>query len=164
MAQPAASAPSKRRGFLLSFAAGGSAGVVTKTCVQPLERVKNILQIQGATSASETSAGVSSRTATSGKYNGILGTLRTVSSADPHLCALSCRCSRGHRTPLAPLARTNSDTLLRPLCCCSISVHCGALPAIPEENRRRGEKCHLCGAQSVSGGGERQVATCPSSP
>lgn len=78
VAQPAASAPSKRRGFLLSFAAGGSAGVVTKTCVQPLERVKNILQIQGATSASETSAGVSSRTATSGKYNGILGTLRTV--------------------------------------------------------------------------------------
>ena len=57
--------------FFLSFAAGGSAGVVTKTCVQPLERGKNILQIQGAPGKS----GVAGQ---SGSYNGIFGTLRKV--------------------------------------------------------------------------------------
>jgi len=55
-----------RRG-IAAFAAGGCAGVVTKTCVQPLERVKNILQIQGG-----------GMQAAGGKYGGIHATMRTV--------------------------------------------------------------------------------------
>ncbi len=46
MPAPAAPAASTTRVWA-SLAAGGCAGVVTKTCVQPLERVKTILQIQG---------------------------------------------------------------------------------------------------------------------
>jgi solute carrier family 25 phosphate transporter 23/24/25/41 len=68
----------RRLAFLVSFSAGGSAGVVTKTCVQPLERVKNILQIQGASTASGGSGSSMHRATGGGKYNGILDTLRTV--------------------------------------------------------------------------------------
>ena len=71
MAKKVPAEPTAKRSFFLSFAAGGSAGVVTKTCVQPLERVKNILQIQGAPGKS----GVAGQ---SGSYNGIFGTLRKV--------------------------------------------------------------------------------------
>lgn len=61
-----ATAPAKKH-FFPSFAAGGCAGVVTKTMVQPMERVKTILQIQGG--------GMQDK---GGKYGGIRATFNTV--------------------------------------------------------------------------------------
>lgn len=64
---PSSATPAVKKHFFPSFAAGGCAGVVTKTLVQPLERVKTILQIQGGGMQGE-----------GGKYSGIRATFRTV--------------------------------------------------------------------------------------
>jgi hypothetical protein len=86
---PTAESTSKTQGFFRSFAAGGLAGVVTKTSVQPLDRVKNILQVrlrcrhlrmpsrsdQLLPSEQIQGQGGSIRNP---KYNGIVSTIRTV--------------------------------------------------------------------------------------
>ena len=56
-----------KKAVLPSLTAGACAGVVTKTAVQPLDRVKSVLQIQGG-----------GMQAQGGKYSGVVSTFRTV--------------------------------------------------------------------------------------